>query len=161
MDNIQKFMAADMLSKKVSALQKSLKAEAEGELEPGDRKSVAFDLDGEKIVLGAITRTKPREAWKVTDEASLTKWIEENHPDMVQMIPVPKEWFVKSLLAQAAAIDAPVTDAGELVPGIAKVSGVSYASAKPERDADAKLARLVAGGVIQTSELLAIEGDAA
>lgn len=158
---MQKFMAADMLSKKVGALQKSLKAEAESGLEPGDRKSVVFELDGEKIMLGAITKTKPRTAWKVTNEAELGKWIQENHPDKVQMVPVPKEWFVKSLLEQAAKNDVAVTDEGELVPGIDQVTGTSYASAKPEKDADAKLARLVAAGVIQTAELLMIEGDAA
>ena len=58
MDNIQKFMAADMLSKKVSSLQKSLKTDAETVLEPGDRKTVSFELDGEKVILGAITRTE-------------------------------------------------------------------------------------------------------
>lgn len=161
MDNIQKFMAVDMLSKKVGTLQKSLKADAETVLEPGDRKTVAFEVDGEKVVLGAITRTKPRTAWKVVDEGALTKWIQENHPDKIEMIPAPKEWFVKSLLEQAAANGVSVTDDGELVPGIEVREGASYASAKPEKDADAKLARLVAAGVIQTSELLAIEGDAA
>lgn len=161
MDNIQKFMAVDMLSKKVGGLQKSLKADVETVLEPGDRKTVAFELDGEKVVLGAITRTKPRKAWKVTDEAELTKWIQANHPDKIEMVPVPKEWFVKSLLEQAAQNGVAVTDGGELVPGIEVREGMSYASAKPEKDADEKLARLVAGGVIQTSELLAIEGDAA
>ena len=84
-----------------------------------------------------------------------------NHPDKVEMIPAPKEWFVKSLLDQAAANGVAVTDAGELIPGIDQVTGTSYASAKPEKDADAKLARLVAAGVIQTAELLMIEGDAA
>ncbi|MFC9934617.1 hypothetical protein [Glutamicibacter sp. NPDC127525] len=161
MDNIQKFMAADMLSKKVSALQKSLKADAETVLEPGDRKTVSFELDGEKITLGAITRTKPRTAWKVVDEGALTKWIQENHPDKIEMIPAPKEWFVKSLLDQAAANGVAVTDGGEMVPGIESREGTSYASAKPEKDADEKLARLVAGGVIQTAELLMIEGEAA
>lgn len=161
MDNIQKFMAADVLSKKVSALQKSLKADAETVLEPGDRKSVSFELDGEKITLGAITRTKPRTAWKVLDEGALVKWIQENHPDKVEMVPAPKEWFVKSLLDQAAANGVAVTDDGELVPGIGSVIGTSYASAKPDKDADEKLAKLVAGGVIQTAELLMIEGEAA
>ena len=161
MDNIQKFMAADMLSKKVSALQKSLKADAETVLEPGDRKTVSFELDGEKITLGAITRTKTRTAWKVLDEGALVKWIQENHPDKIEMIPSPKEWFVKSLLDQAAANGVAVTDDGELVPGIGSVTGTSYASAKPEKDADEKLAKLVAGGVIQTAELLMIEGEAA
>lgn len=161
MDNIQKFMAADMLSKKVSVLQKSLKADAETVLEPGDRRTVSFELDGEKITLGAITRTKPRTAWKVLDEGALVKWIQENHPDKVEMVPAPKEWFVKSLLDQAAANGVAVTDDGELVPGIGSVTGTSYASAKPEKDADEKLAKLVAGGVIQTAELLMIEGEAA
>lgn len=161
MDNLQKFVAVDMLSKKVGGLQKALKAEAEGVLEPGDRKSVAFELDGEKVVLGAITRSKPREAWKVKDEAALTKWIQANHPDKVQMVPVPKEWFIKSLLEQAAQNGVAVTDEGEMIPGIEVTSGTSYASVKPERDADEKLARLVQAGVLKTSELLQIEGEAA
>lgn len=161
MEDVQKFFLMDALGKKVNDAKKPLKAQAEKELKAGDRKTVSFELGGEEVVLGAITRTKPRPAWKVTNEAELTAWIAENHPDMVEQVPVPKEWYVQSLLAQAAKMDAPVTEAGELVPGIAVVTAVSYASAKPEKDMDEKLARLVAGGVIQTSELLAIEGDAA
>ena len=161
MDNIQKFFVMDALGKKVADAKKPLKAEAEKELKAGDRKTVSFDLGGEEVVLGAITRTKPRAAWKVTNEAELTAWIAENHPDMVEQVPVPKDWYVQSLLAQAAKMDAPVTEAGELVPGIEVVTGTSYASAKPEKDMEEKLARLVAGGVIQTSELLSIEGEAA
>lgn len=161
MDNIQKFFVMDALGKKVADAKKPLKAAAETELKAGDRKTVSFELNGEEVVLGAITRTKPKAAWKVTDETKLLKWILENHPDMIERVPVPKEWYVQSLLAQAAKMDAAVTEEGELVPGIGVVTGTSYASAKPEKDMDAKLAQLVAGGVIKTAELLAIEGEAA
>lgn len=161
MEDIQKFFVIDALGKKVADAKKQLKAVAEAELKAGDRKTVSFELDGEDVVLGAITRTKPRAAWKVTNEGELLTWIQENHPDMIEQVPVPKEWYVQSLLAQASKMDAAVTEEGELVPGIEVVTGTSYASAKPEKDMDAKLALLVANGVIQTSELLAIEGDAA
>ncbi|MNW55884.1 hypothetical protein D3C74_335720 [compost metagenome] len=73
------------------------------------------------------------------------------------MVPVPKEWFVKSLLEQAAANDFAVTDDGEEIPGIEKVTGTSYASVKPEKDALELIRGLVASGTLDMGELLAIE----
>lgn len=157
MDNMQRFVLSDIITKKITAGNKENKAAVEDEMLPGDRKAVAFGMDGEAVVIAAVTRTKPRESWKVTDEAEFTKWVHQNHPDKVQMIPVPKEWFVKSLLEQAAANDFAVTDDGEEIPGIEKVTGTSYASVKPEKDALELIRGLVASGELNMGELLAIE----
>lgn len=157
MDNMQRFVLSDIITKKITTGNKENKATVEEEMLPGDRKAVAFGEGGEAVVIAAVTRTKPRESWKVTDEAALTQWVQQNHPDKVQMVPVPKEWFVKSLLEQAAANDFAVTDEGEEIPGIEKVTGTSYASVKPEKDALELIRGLVASGTLDMGELLAIE----
>lgn len=157
MDNMQRFVLSDIITKKITAGNKTNKAAAEEEMLPGDRKAVAFSQGGEPVVVAAVTRTKPREAWKVVDEAALGKWVQEHFPDKVQMIPVPKEWFIKSLLDQAAANDFAVTDDGEEIPGIDKVIGTSYASVKPEKDALETIQRLVRSGELNIGELLAID----
>ena len=157
MDNMQRFVLSDIITKKITAGNKENKATVEEEMLPGDRKAVAFGEGGDAVVIAAVTRTKPRESWKVTDEAALAQWVQKNHADKVQMVPVPKEWFVKSLLEQAAANDFAVTDDGEEIPGIEKVTGTSYASVKPEKDALELIRGLVASGTLDMGELLAIE----
>ncbi|MHC6175427.1 hypothetical protein [Glutamicibacter sp. X7] len=157
MDALQRYALSDIISKKITAGNKQNKADAESELLPGDRRSVAFGDGGNAVLIGAVTRTKPRTVWKVTDEAALGKWVQEHHPDKVEMIPVPKEWFVKALLDQAAANGFPVTDDGEEIPGIEEKTGTSYASVKPEPDALERIQELVRSGALTVQELLAID----
>ena len=153
MDNIQRFALSDLITKKISAGNKENKAAAEAELHAGDRRTVV--VEGE--TLGAVTMTKPRTAYKVTDPDALARWVAEQFPDKVEMVPVPKEWFVKGLLEQAKANGAPITDDGELVPGIEEVTGTSYASLKADPDAFSKLAGLIGSGQLALGELLAID----
>lgn len=157
MDARQKFFLLDQLAKRVKAAADAAKADLEQQMMPGDRNGVSLSLGEEAVALGAVTRTKPRPAWKVTDEAALTAWVEENHPERIERVPQVREWFVKSLLENAAANGAAITDDGEVIPGIAEVTGGSYVSAKPEKDAGEQMARLAAAGAFSVAELLQIE----
>lgn len=159
MDKFQKYFLSDVFAKMVANGNRENKVAAENELLPGDRRSVAFEKDGQPVILGAITRTKPRTVWKVVDEAEFTKWAVANFPDKVERVPVPKEWFVKSLLEQAAQNGVAVTDEGEEIPGIDQVTGSSYASVKPEKNAVDRIRELVQSGELSLTELLQIETD--
>lgn len=155
-----RFMLLDRLAKRVKAAADAAKAELDQDMLPGDRTGVSLLLHGEPVVLGAVTRSKPTTKWVVTDEAALLAWVKEAHPERIEMVPQIREWYVKSLLDNAAQNGAAITDEGEIVPGIEQKTGSSYVAPKPEKDVDSLIERLAAGGAVSIPALLALEaGD--
>ena len=152
-----RFMLLDRLAKRVKTAADAAKAELDKGMLPGDRTGVSLPLNGEPVVLGAVTRPKPTTKWVVTDEAALLAWVKEDHPERIEMVPQIREWYVKSLLDNAAANGAPITDEGEIVPGIGQKTGSSYISPKPEKDVDSLIEKLAAGGAVSIAGLLALE----
>lgn len=155
-----KFLILDALAKKVKAGADAMKAELAESMIPGERTAVSFTLPGESgpVVLGFVTKSSPAAKWVVTDPAALLAWVKEVHPDRVEMVPQVREWFVKSLLDNAGANGAAITDDGEIIPGIDLKEGSSYALPKPEKDIADKLTRLASAGAVSFTELLALEG---
>ena len=165
------YMAVYLLKKRIADLENALKAkyaegvkDADGKviekpMRPGERKAVVVELeDGTEVELGGITRSKPAPAWKVTDPKALDAWVRENQPDVVETVTqtVIPEWHISNLLNAAKSSGAAVTEDGEPIPGIEKVTGSSYVAPKPAADAETKLEDLVRTGSLTWSDVLAI-----
>lgn len=165
------YMAVYLLKKRVAALEEQLKAkyaegvrDADGKviekpMRPGERKAVVVELpDGSEVELGGITRSKPAPTWKVTDPKALDAWIRENQPNVVETVTqeVIPEWHISNLLNAAKSTGEAVTEDGEPIPGIEKVTGSSYVAPKPAADAEGKLEELVRSGSLAWSDVLAI-----
>lgn len=126
------------------------KAELMKELGPGDSTSARFDLDGQEIPLGKITRTEPRPAWKIRDGEALLSWAKVNRPDLVDYVAVLDEDKSKALLKEITHKNAAVTDEGEVIPGVEwDNSGGSYVRYTPAKDMADKLSLLSRAGLLQ------------
>lgn len=126
------------------------KAELMRELGPGDSSSARFDLDGQEIPLGKITRTEPRPAWKIRDAEALLSWAKTNRPDMVDYVAVLDDEKAGELLKEIAHKNAAVTDEGEVIPGVEwDNTGGSYVRYTPAKDMADKLSLLSREGLLE------------
>lgn len=149
-------IAAKTIEAQLKKVQSGAKEKLSEDMVVEDRKTVQEVLDGKPVKLGSVTYVKGRAAFKVTNEAAFLRWVEEHHPDAVEMKPTVPEWFVKNLL-DAEGFD-PST--GEEVDGIGLVEGDPYMRALPAKDAEESLRALAAAGAIDWAEVLELEpGD--
>lgn len=151
------YMALYLLKKVVGEAESEYKAkytDGDIKLRAGERKAVFVDTPDGEIDLGGITRSKPNPAWKVTDEAKFTRWVEENLPAAIMYVPVVSETVKMQLLAEAKANGAAVTADGEEIPGIEQTPGTSFVAPKPSKDALDRLQALVSSGQIQWGQVL-------
>ena len=126
------------------------RAELMRELGPGDSSSARFDLDGQEIPLGKITRTEPRPAWKIKDAETLLSWAKANRPDMVDYVAVLDDEKANELLKEITQQNAAVTSDGEVIPGIEwDNAGSSYVRYTPAKDMADKLSLLSREGLLQ------------
>lgn len=57
--------------------------------EPGDRKTVRAN----KVKLATLSKSEPKEVWKVTGKEAFVRWCEKHHPAVVTYVPtVPDGW---------------------------------------------------------------------
>lgn len=152
-----RYLILSILRKTVAEHETAYKRDFEAEMKPGDRSSQYVTVDGEEVELGGVTRSKPSPAWKVTDEAKFTRWVEEHDPDAIMWVPVVSEQYTAQVLSQAKADGAAVTPEGEEIPGIQKTTPTSYVAAKPVKDAGAVLSRMVAEGQLSWADVLEVE----
>lgn len=143
-------LAAYWMKKQLDKFIADHKSELMKELGPGDSTSARFDLDGQEIPLGKITRTEPRPAWKIKDAEALLSWAKTNRPDLVDYVAVLDEDKSKALLKDVAHQNAAITDEGEVIPGIEwDNTGGSYVRYTPAKDMADKLSLLSREGLLQ------------
>jgi hypothetical protein len=111
-------LIADAYAKELTGRVKHAKGVLGDELDEGDAKSVAYDLDGQKLPLGKIQRTQPAYGWKVTDPEALLIWAKRNRPDLVTTVDVLDEDAVEDLMGEVRKVNAAVDEDGELIEGI-------------------------------------------
>lgn len=99
--------------------------------------------DAEGTELGTATLCGGKEKPKVTDEAALLAWVQENRPDQVRQVVEPA--YVKALLKQAEREGAAADETtGEVIPGIEFVESGAYVTVKPNDLAKDRMAELIA-----------------
>lgn len=136
-------MAAYYMQRELKKYLDDHKAELMRAMGPGDSTSARFDLDGQELPLGKITRTEPRPAWKVTDPEALLEWAKTSAPEMTETVTVLRDEAVKELLAQVKHQNGAFTSEGEVIPGITwDNTGGSYVRFTPAKDIGEKLALL-------------------
>lgn len=111
-------LAAYWMQKQLGKYVADHKAAFMRELGPGDSLSGRYDLDGQELPLGKITRTEPRPAWKVKKPDDLLEWAQDNMPGLVDYVAVLKPDAVDALVKEVANKNAAVTEDGEVIPGI-------------------------------------------
>jgi hypothetical protein len=126
-------IVARLLADEVAALVADNRHDLESQMLP--RESVIATLpDG--TIIGQVGRSRPAKSAKVTDEAALLAWVEENRPDEVVVTRTVRSSFVDALKAQAKKHDhAFDVETGEVIPGIESVEGTSSYSPKPDEGA--------------------------
>lgn len=118
---------------KVKAAYNQARADAIGELGPGDRLRARLD-DGS--VIGTVTVVEGRITAKVTDPAALLEWVRVNAPDEVETVERVRESYVGALLSRCENVDGAAMHAktGELLPGVAFSTGEDYARVSQTAD---------------------------
>lgn len=123
-------VALKVLSDRVAARQAEVKQALAAEMVEGDRSSARL-ADGTAV--GSVTYAKGKTTARVVNETQLTKWVAENHPDDIVQTVRPS--FLASMLNAAAKAGAPVTEDGELLPGVDVVQSNGYLSVRPDPEA--------------------------
>ncbi|WP_269929144.1 hypothetical protein [Kocuria massiliensis] len=156
-------LVAHYMQKQLNDYIKDHKSELMKDLGPGDSLSGRYDLDGQELPLGKATRTEPKAAWKVTDPDALLEWAVKNKPELTETQTVLVKPAVEGLLKEVHAMNAAITDDGEMIPGISwDANGGSYVRFTPAKDMGAKLALLANEGKLAglTRQFLQLEpGD--
>ena len=143
-------LAAYWMKSQLDRFIKDHKSELTKELGPGDSSSARFDLDGQELPLGKITRTEPRPAWKIKDAEALIAWAKTNRPELVDYVAVLDDEKSKALLKHITRENAAVTEEGEVIPGIEwDNDGGSYLRYYPAKDMADKLSLLSREGLLQ------------
>lgn len=96
------------------------------EMEAGDRYTVKSD-DG--TPLGMVYVTDPKPACRVTDRPEFLRWVQDNHPDAVVMVPTVVPAWEANLLRSG------VDHNGEVPDGVETVVGKPTLAVRPSEDA--------------------------
>lgn len=125
MNPLERTIALKALSDWLAERKREGDAEVKTLFEPGDRKAVR--RDGQK--LGEITVSDPKPAWKVTDRAAFTRWVQENHPAaVVTEVRVVPAW-------EATLLRDPVDADGVIPDGVEMKTATPSWIVKPAPDA--------------------------
>lgn len=136
-------MAAYYMQRELKKYLDDHKAELMRAMGPGDSTSARFDLDGQELPLGKITRTEPRPAWKVTDPEKLLEWAEQHMPELTETRTVLADGPLRELMKTVTTQNGAFTSEGEVIPGITwDNTGGSYVRFTPAKDIGEKLALL-------------------
>lgn len=120
-------VALKVLADRVAARQAQVKAELAQVLDPGDRKSATL---ASGVTVGAVTFTKSTTKARLVNEQQLLRWVEENSPD--DIVATIRPSYLAALLSQAQKNGAPVTEHGEIIPGVDIVHADGYLSVRPD-----------------------------
>lgn len=127
-----------------------------------DQAGDAFNVIGMRDVgmigdepIGTVQLNKGRETWAVTDEKALLAWVEASFPEQVETVRRVRPAYVAALLARAKAEGVPITDAGELIPGIQVHESDPTLMVKASEDAPDVIARAFAEGRLNLGDLSA------
>lgn len=133
-------------------------------LEPGDTRSVTFEVDGVKHTLGKIGVSGTRYDWKVDKagggEEELAAWLAVNRPELVEIKPVLKPGAEKTILDEIKERGRAITEEGELIPGVKWLPGAGGAvRITPDKEFERTLRMLNEEGNLEalTGGLIGIE----
>lgn len=161
------------------------RADAAGDLGPGDRRIVRSPLDNAK--LGAVYMTDPKPVAVVTDEPALTEWMVEHYkadtestydisgtteqviqvlfehaPELLKPRLKLRQSARQRLLADAVSLGQPVGPGGEVdIPGIGFTVGEPVMACKPDDDALLAVYMLFQTGRLELDGTLKPEVEAA
>ena len=146
-DQARTVLAAQALVDEAGAHVKAERQNLLAEMAPGDRIAVRA-TSGEEV--GKVWVSDPKARTVVTDSEAFMRWVQENHPEEVVMIPTIRSSY-RDALIKADGID-PTT--GEEVPGMAQTVGTPTLTVKPTEYGRSLAAKIVGSA-------LGIEGGAA
>lgn len=126
-------VALRVIADRVKELQDETKASLH--LETGDR--LTATLNG--VPIGSVSQTKGRVTASVTDERAFAEWVEERNPDEIRK--VVSDFYRKAILDVAKKNGAPVTEDGEVIPGVSVNESDGYVSVRPNESAADVVAR--------------------
>lgn len=146
-DQARTVLGAQALVDEAGAHVKAERQNLLAEMAPGDRIAVRA-TSGEEV--GKVWVSDPKARTVVTDSEAFVRWVQENHPEEVVMIPTIRSSY-RDALIKADGID-PTT--GEEVPGMAQTVGTPTLTVKPTEYGRSLAAKIVGSA-------LGIEGGAA
>lgn len=146
-DKVLTLLGAQALVDAAGAQVKAMRQELLAEMGPGDR--IAARAPSGKEV-GKVWVSDPKARTVVTDSEAFVRWVQENHPEEVVMIPTVRSSY-RDALIKADGID-PTT--GEEVPGMAQTVGTPTLTVSPTEYGRSLAAKFVGSA-------LGIEGGAA
>lgn len=126
-------VALRVIADRVKELQDETKASLH--LETGDR--LTATLNG--VPIGSVSQTKGRVTASVTDERAFAEWVEERNPDEIRK--VVSDFYRKAILDVVKKNGAPVTEDGEVIPGVSVNESDGYVSVRPNESAADVVAR--------------------
>lgn len=100
-------------SKVIASAQAANDAPLKELFEPGDRKTVRVN----GVKLGTISKSEPKDAWKITDDGAFVRYCEKRHPSVVTYVPVVSEAWRESFLKHPYD-----PETGELADGVESVA---------------------------------------
>lgn len=127
--------------KELAARNKTTRAEVEKTLQPGDRKT-AYIGDTE---VGSVRLDRAKAGYRITDRDAFVAWVQEHHPDAIVMTPTVVPLWETALLKD------PVSEDGEIPPGIDWVEGRPTFVVTPNDEA-AAVARTLLGDALKELE---------
>ena len=95
-------IASKALRDALDVADRVLRDEVAQELRPSERRPVYVDLDGEDVMVGAVTMSKPgagKRAAYVVDESRFAEWVSAMMPDGI--VPAVVGWARRELLERA------------------------------------------------------------
>lgn len=126
-------VALRVIADRVKELQDETKASLH--LETGDR--LTATLNG--VPIGSVSQTKGRVTASVTDERAFAEWVEKRNPDEIRK--VVSDFYRKAILDVVKKNGAPVTEDGEVIPGVSVNESDGYVSVRPNESAADVVAR--------------------
>lgn len=139
-----------------------LRARVSDEMRPGD--AAAAMTGDQSVTLGRVRMDKPREAWRVHDQAALVEWLGAHMPEQLETITITqaRPAFVKAICDAKGRLSERINEAtGEVIPAV-PVPGVGCTVAArgvlnvTVTDDARALARVMVGGL---PELMAGSGN--
>lgn len=183
-DRLWQIAALRVLSNEFKARYDELRAEAEAELNPGDRRIVLSPLDG-KTPIGEVYRSNPKDVAIVGDSDKFTTWMRANYrgmtestyevvgteeqvlrvlfehaPHLLKQKHRVKKTAQMDILDRSTRVGVPIGPGGEAdIPGVVYTKNSQpFVACRADKDAALELFRLHAQGRIGLDgALLAIE----
>ena len=115
--------------------------------------------DGRNVPVGIVRIDKGSESWRIVDPAAFQAWVEENHPEQIEVVERVRPAFEARILKQCVATGGLADETtGEMIPGVQQVLGDPKLVVVPDDTAAQDIRDAWATGRLSMVDLLAIGG---